>query len=69
MEKEIIKNLRKEYIGQSFNDCYFLLKEEIEKMGFEILPMRISDYNIDTNEKRICVWIDDEGEIYGFTQG
>lgn len=57
------------FVGRKLNEVYFLLTAYAEKNRKIILPMRYDDTNIDVDDRRICVWIDEDGVILKFTFG
>jgi hypothetical protein len=57
------------FIGQMYKDVAIEINRIAQDDGYHVLPMTFDDINIDYDDKRLLVWIDDHSYIIEFEIG
>ena len=57
------------FLDQMYKDVAIEINQMAEQDGLYVLPMTFDDMNIDVDEKRLLVYIDDNSRILEFEIG
>jgi hypothetical protein len=57
------------FIGQMYKDVAMEINDLARSQGYSVLPMRYDDVNIDIDDRRLLVWLDDDSVIEEFEVG
>jgi hypothetical protein len=57
------------FVGQMYKDVAMKINDMARSDGYSVLPMKDDDVNIDVDDRRLLVWLDEDSVIGEFEVG